>query len=512
LAKTIPSSAGFVYNAAGEIEVFVRDSMERGNAASALTSLASSKRIHLRADHHQHTPHIIVKPADFTFQELAAWRDAVGDYVDSTAGIGVVSLDLDEGRNRLTLGVRASANRQQLLSAFVALGVDSKAINFEPATGFKNLSSLPTPLDALSRSPMAAMFTSLSIQDNAPQLIGGLEIGIDNPNFPRRAQCTLGFAAQENQNGASTLGFLTASHCTQNLFAHDGNAFYQSYSGAYVGSEKDDPQGYRCGIYICNVADATFIQASAPQNVGLGLIAKATSYPGTFTYDPSNLWVVTQVEHNDLYVNEQVQWVGSTSGFQLAVISNTCVDFWHDYDFPSASEYKTTCEDETTGSNAQGGDSGGTVYVVLGDGNEVEAAGMISGDYLNTQNLICFTRVTRIQADFNTENGQILFYPVATGPTLTLNDNGLTDGNGHPSLTWNAYPGALNYDVYSTTIDASCNQTSGPSLIYSTTATSYVDMSVVSSGFTLCPAVGYYVTVTTSNSFQQSNTASYGTQ
>jgi hypothetical protein len=294
------------------------------------------------------------------------------------------------------------------------------------------------------------------------------------------------------------------------LFAYDGNAFYQAALGNYVGNEKDDPQGYSCGIYDCNVADATFVQTTGGTNVGLGLIAKGSI--GSSQYDPNDLWIVTQVEHNDLYVGEAVSWVGQTSGFQTASIQNTCVDFWHNYDPPSLSEYKTTCEIETN-ATAQGGDSGGTVFVPLGNGNEVEAVGMISGNYLNNNGEMCFTRVTRIQANFATENGLIYFSPQPPpGPTFTLDDSQQTDANGHPSLSWSAYPGALNYDVYRTILDASCTQISGPSLIYSTTGTSYVDMTVVSAGMSLCPAARYYVNATTGNSLQQSNTTTYPTQ
>jgi hypothetical protein len=504
LAKVVPSSAGFVYDPAGNIVAFVRDSADMQRIASVLWALVASKRINLRADH-KHNPGVIVKNADYTFEQLAAWRDTIGNYVDNTAGIGVVSLDLNEATNRITLGVLVSANQQQLLGAFAALGVDRKAVDFEIARGFDNLSRPTAARSTIARPNTAAPFLT-TINSSVSQLVGGLDIGIDNPNEQGgRGECTLSFAAQEEQGGGTTTGFITASHCTQNLFAFDGNAFYQNSLGTYIGNEKDDPQGYRCGIYICNVADAAFVRTNAGVGVGVGLIAKQVS---GMQYDPSNLWVVTEVEHNDLYVGEQVSWVGRTSGFQVATIQNTCVDFWHSG--LSFSQYKTTCEEETN-ANAQGGDSGGTVYLPLGTGNEVEALGLISGNYLNNFGELCFTRATRIQADFDTENGSIFFSPQPpAGPTLTL--TGGTDANGHPSLSWSAYPGALNYDVYRKTVDVDCVLTSGPDLIYSTTATSYVDLTVITSGRTLCPSVSYYVTASTSNSLKPSNTVTYGTQ
>ncbi len=304
LAKLVPSSAGFIYDAAGNIEVFVRDSLDMPAAASALSTLNLSGRISLRADKRQ-SPSVIIRKADFTFQQLAAWRDTVGNYVDNTPGTGAVSLDLDEAQNRLTMGVLATANQKQLSLAFGALGVDPKALNFKTAKGF-SFTSLMTSRDARARRATTRTFISTqSIQSGASQLVAGLSIGIANPNFPPNgAECTLGFTAQEYQNGGTTTGFLTASHCTQNLFAYDGNAFYQPPLGTYVGNEKDDPQGYSCGIYDCNVADASFAQTTSGTNVGLGLIAKEAG--SNFYYDPSDLWIITQVEHNDLYVGEQV--------------------------------------------------------------------------------------------------------------------------------------------------------------------------------------------------------------
>jgi len=497
LSKMVPSSAGFIYDPAGNIVVFVRESAEMPGAAHALSALVSSKRINLRADRRQ-MPAVIVKRADFTFQQLAAWRDTVGNYIDNTAGIGVVSLDLNEGTNRLTVGVRTSANRQQLLSAFAALAVDTKAVEFETAAGFGFLSRTVTPRDAVARSTAAAASMSLqSIQANASQLVGGLSIGIARSDG--RGQCTLSFAAREYQNGITTTGFLTASHCTQNLFAYDGDAFYQATFGSFVGNEKDDPQGYRCGIYNCNVADATFVQTTPGTNVGLGLIAKGA---GGLQYDTSDLWIVTQAEHNDVYLGQPFSWVGQTSGFHTDIITNTCVDFWHNYDFPSFSEYKTTCEEMTSGT-AQGGDSGGTVYIPLGTGNEVEAVGMISGNYFNTSGKMCFTRVSRIQANFATENGTIYFGPPSPpSPTITL--TGTLNGSSNPSLAWTAYPGALNYNLYRKDVDGGCTDL-GTTLLYSGTSTSYVDWNMTGGGITLCPSSQYYVVATTSNSVQESN-------
>jgi len=502
LAKVIPSSAGFYYDKNGDLVVRVRDTTEFGRVATAIATLVSGNKIRLSPEASPNPP-VVVQGADFTFNQLAVWRDTVGAYFDRTGVPGVVSLDLDEVGNRVTIGVHGSADLVAIRAQLTALGVPSNAIRFRASGLFRFDVRKVESSKWTGAARGLAFFTDADIDSTASTMIGGLRIGLQWSSAD--ATCTLAFPVTHVQSGVEKTGFITASHCTEKLFGYDGDEVYQTQiqdGGASVGYEDHDPDFYTCGLYKCSVSDAAFIKTNSGVSVGLGLLAKST---GTnYMYDPSNPWIITRTETGNLYVNETVTYTGGTSGYHTASITNTCVDFWHDELF-----YKTTCEDETDGA-VSGGDSGGPVFIpVVSGGHEVIAAGLISGD---DGNGMTFTRVSRIADDFSGEGATVSFIAPATISPPTL--SGTTDANNHPALSWTAVSGVLSYDVYRFQYDSSCSPiTTGDGYVGSTTLTAYGDASVTVGGGPLCPYVQYWVTASTNSAYTgASNVASFTTQ
>ena len=129
-------------------------------------------------------------------------------------------------------------------------------------------------------------------------------------------------------------GFLTASHCTEVQFGADNTGATQNYSSTTTfAHEAHDPDDYNCGFRECRPSDASFfgLDAGNTRPITLGLIAKWPGIPyASHVYDSSDLWVVTEEEHGDLYVGTTVMKVGAVSGQSSGQVTSTCVDHWGD--------------------------------------------------------------------------------------------------------------------------------------------------------------------------------------
>src|SRR5258707_756312 len=295
LANVVASSGGFFFDNRGRLIVVVRDTVEFRNAPTAISSLIGRGKISLSPEK-PGNPQIILRRGDFTFRQLAAWRDMVSDYVDNTPNTGVVSLDLDEAVNRVVVGALPSASTDGLLARFTSAGIDPKALVFHASQPMKFLSETGRRSATVSRGALSgtSVMTLSDIRQSAPTMIGGIYVGIVWSGGQLHPGCTLGLPGLHN----GLVGCLTAYHCTERLFSFDGDGFTQPANGSPIGQENHDPAYYLCGLFKCRPMDATFVATNPGISVGLGLIAwpanPATDDP--HSYDPSNLAVVTQTE------------------------------------------------------------------------------------------------------------------------------------------------------------------------------------------------------------------------
>src|ERR1043166_1055703 len=106
LAQEVPSFAGFFLDHDGHIVVQVADSGALGLARNAVMSHITTDGLGLPS-RFRHRP-LLLRHAKYTFTELAQWRDEVSDHILGKID-GVTFDDMDEGLNRVTIGVSRDA-------------------------------------------------------------------------------------------------------------------------------------------------------------------------------------------------------------------------------------------------------------------------------------------------------------------------------------------------------------------------------------------------------------------
>lgn len=382
LAADAPSAGGFYYDRAGDLVVLVRDKEHDGLALAGAKKLRDSKRIG-GGGHAANSGRIRVARADFTFRELSRWRDLAFDHVLGVVP-GVMTLDLDETHNRVALGIDpqfagpggAEARVRQTLRE---LGVPSAALTFAPAGRTVN-DALTPPFSLLN--------------DSFDPLAGGLEIVLQH-NDGTLSGCTLGFAAIRD----GVPGMVTASHCTTFMFNPDTDPVFQVFRR--VGTAAVDPDAYTCGFRRCRGADAAFIASTGAAPMGVGLIARTTfrnagdlnGGNGSTIIDQRNpYWYVTGEENDNLFVGENVQKVGITTGWTWGWITQTCIDHWVEGDSVMRCAYEASYV-------ADHGDSGGPVFIIDDQAaGRVTLVGTHSGrDFFS--NRPRFAKLSRIKSD-----------------------------------------------------------------------------------------------------------------
>ena len=207
LAADEPSSAGFVIEN-NELVLLVTNQARSTAASQALSRRLRNGEFGL--------PQFALRGAsgtrivEFTFRELSDWRDSA--FVNVLKIAGVAYDDLDEARNRVTIGVYRDAPpnvKAVVTSTLAKLGVPVSALNFVNAE-HGNFSTLPRSLSAEAgfvADPGADLQSGSSIIGGGYQIVRG----------GTTSACTLTTAA--TWNGSPV--YMTASHCSQYVFDTD---------------------------------------------------------------------------------------------------------------------------------------------------------------------------------------------------------------------------------------------------------------------------------------------------
>jgi hypothetical protein len=487
LAGSASSSAGFYFDSTGALVVRVRDSTEYAAARSAAQSLVSAG-IGLPSRWHGV---ISVRPAQFTFYELASWRDSVFAHI-IPAFPGVISLDMDEVRNRVVIGLaRASsaALRRQLPTALAQVEVDTNAVVLEEQGPV-------TPLG--SGRPLANLRgKSITTSGFADTIVGGIPFGPASG----AGGGSVGLVISYN----NVRSFLTCSHCTATPMSFEGDTARQPLTGPpyhLIGYEAFDPSAHDCFIggtnQSCRNSDAAIYTLMDTVKSQIGLIMRTTSSSygsaGSLTWDTANpYFVVTGTDANPS-VGIALQKVGEKTGWTYGSVTATCID--KQETFISAWVF---CSTQTDVYN-DNGDSGSPTFE-WDHGAVVKFAGIT---WANQDGHYYFSPLTQIQGDLT---GTMTIARPATmqAPVLT---SSLVGSN--PQISWGAVSGATWYYVYRSLDDTHCR---GSGFIYQfrTTATSYVDYatSAIGVGLNQCPYAKYYVIATSGTDYSPASSSAY---
>jgi hypothetical protein len=262
-----------------------------------------------------------------------------------------VFADLDEGSNRLRIGVENASAASGVRTALRARGTPSAAVVIELTEPIRFAATLRSQIRPVQ---------------------GGLQI-----NFSQYL-CSIGF----NALVGSTRSFVTASHCTNRQGGVEGTKYYQPLSPTYGGTsgviatEVADPAYFKGGACpagrVCRYSDASRAAYSSGTSYALGKLEKTTGVNnGSLTLSGSSFAIGSV---GDGVQGGTANKVGRTTGWSQGRITNTCVTT-----SVSGSNITLICQNFVS-AKVGGGDSGSPVF--LGSGSTlstVPLAGVLWG-------------------------------------------------------------------------------------------------------------------------------------
>ena len=306
LARDVASSAGFYIDEQDNVVVYVADLADADAATSRVASVLT--RLRLAASSARATRKVLVRRADFSYRQLAAWRDRMT--LPVLAMEGVVYTDLNEGRNRLEIGLTDLTLSDQVLARLKELGVPPTAVEFRE-------SKIPVPESGCDR-----------LDGRCRPLLAGTQIMATG-----KGECTIGATV------AYGSWFVTASHCTTTKFGQDGVAVHQAFNwdpADFVGTENNDPPIFSCRFYRCRYSDAATVHIWGDPwpAVDFGYVAR-TTYPnsggraggkGSLVVDPSHPRFRLSAKHVFTPQGIRLEKIGRSTGWTWGMVRNTCVD------------------------------------------------------------------------------------------------------------------------------------------------------------------------------------------
>jgi hypothetical protein len=308
IARHVPGFAGFWYGQDKKIHISLV-----GNAGEAAARSRFGSEITLH-------------PAAYEFGQLKTWRDTVRPALGLP---GLISLDLDEVRNRVVFGIdrRSSADdRAALVRAVRDRGVPQEAVLIEDAD----------PIELI-----------VNLQDDIRPQPGGVNIDVTD------GVCTLGF----NVHFEAGNGFVTASHCTDNQGQVDND---------YVGwgqEERDPPftSGSPCPTgRQCRYSDSALIYyAFVVEQGDDATIARTTqrggNCPASRVISGTDPRLIVRGTSSGPSYGTTLDKIGRTTGWTTGTVTSTCVDI-------NISSSRTLLCQYGAGLGVQIGDSGSPVF------------------------------------------------------------------------------------------------------------------------------------------------------
>jgi hypothetical protein len=381
LGRDVSGFGGYYYDRDGNLVAYVTDRAQEARAKAILEPVLRGRRAGGR-ERRSRRPEVMIRLGQYGFSQLAGWRDRVSDELMNTDG--VVHLDADEVRNRITVGLdraRFAAMRQTVEAMLTRAGVPLESVVFEEADPSWYGAADPGYLEPAS------------LQTYQGPLQGGVQIANGS------GYCTLGFNAV--LNGVAV--FMTNSHCTSTYWGRDYTVFTQpDIYDPIVGQEYADYSGKSCGFLSpnkCRYADVAAIRVLGGVSTHFGRIARTTYYAygrgnsGSLTIDQNNPHFIITAKAQYPVTGEYMDKVGRTTGWTYGEVSRTCVER------RLGNGKVLRCQDYAK-YGSQRGDSGSPVFKWNFD-NTVTLYGIHWGSATDT-NEAMFSSVYNIERDLGT--------------------------------------------------------------------------------------------------------------
>ena len=340
IAQSVPGFGGMFLDEHGKLNIYLTDQTRVASAQSEIVSVFGNS-----------VPQgdVRVLQGDYDYVQLKHWSDRMLALFDIP---GVILTDIDETRNRLTVGVEDMGMADQISQALARLGIPSLAVNI------------------IQAEPIVPVAT---LQDRVRPVAAGLQI-----NFPGFL-CSLGVNAVRS----GVQGFVTASHCTTTQGGVEGTQYWQnlqSHGDAdFIGTETVDPVYFSGGVCpsgnVCRYSDSAFAQydASVPaSDISQGFIER-TQRKNSIIIVGS--YRITAKASSNAVVGTTLNKVGRTTGWSQGSVSASCVDTG-----VSGSNIVQLCQDFVN-AKVGGGDSGSDVFQITNSPqtNDVKFYGILWG-------------------------------------------------------------------------------------------------------------------------------------
>lgn len=321
--------------------------------------------------HELTTDQIVTVPARYSILELDDWQRRMVRLLDMQ---GIVFTDMNEGRNRVEVGVTDDVDESDVRARLARLDIPSEAV-------------------VITRTEPIA----LALLNRHRPVVGGI----------RMTPCTIGFTNWHIEEDA--LGYISAGHCTEEYGEVDGTPLYQplpddeNWDENLVGIEVLDPPGFtnaedpNCPPgRVCRYSDAAwFLNTSAAALPPIGYIAWPPLQSNV--WDGVSKYRVT--DKADGIMGAPVQKVGKVTGRTRGIIVNTCVDIG------GIGAINKLCQMRVAATDVPlfvPGDSGSPAFSILNFGGEAQINGIFWG--YSSPEVAVFSPISGIEADLGVMN------------------------------------------------------------------------------------------------------------
>jgi hypothetical protein len=295
IEERVPGFGGLYRDSDGQIAVWLVNGRERDRAEELLAQVFPQEDL---------AAGVKILQGTFTFSELSAWRGRASSVL---AIPDVVFTDVDEEKNRVTIGVETDEAREMVSLELIQRGIPADAVLIERA------------------DPIVEMTTHL--QDTFRPLQGGIQVAFDCNGQTCRV-CTDGFIATRGRNK----GFLTNSHCSLSRGERDGTIYHQPLPTAEVGRERTDTAnrsslpGCPSGR-VCRNSDSAFVKGTNGAGLSRGRIARPENKTGSLNLSSTKPpFSIIGRKNTAPIVGKKVNKVGRTTGWSQGRVARTGVD------------------------------------------------------------------------------------------------------------------------------------------------------------------------------------------
>lgn len=473
LGQLEPSIGGFFISEDGALVLLVADSTRLTNARQAF----EASRLSLLLPARLRAAPLVVRRAQYSFQQLSVWRDTITDVVLGRIP-GVVWDDLDERRNRVALGV-ARGSEGAVMAAIQELGVPAEAIALVPARPAHEVSSSGS---SVVISPPQGIRTDHAWHPDAVNSVTVDMLGGGQLISKVGGACTLGFLASM---GGSIKG-ISASHCSEQMWTTDSTRWFVNNKAIMF--ESSDPDAASCPFlqqawcHFERGSDAsvnTFYPDSVP-SFAFGRLARpaARAYEtaGTLVIDTLKPWLFVTGTSSGTIDGEGLNKIGQRTGWTYGNVNATCFDLTREYErLLCASKVHTWGRSGDSGGPifSWDGEDGVVLYGVTDQLDECTFGSPPDGEDYD----IWFSVMGSIGADLGSMS-------VALGATVGAPSLSGSVSGGQPSLSWSAVSTSntvetTRYRVYRSSWNASTYSwmDSGQQVGGEITGTTFVDPS-----------------------------------